>query len=64
MARQASALERVLRPMEGDLPPKVAEYLLTLDFSAADARRYSLQSRNAQQGMLSVIQKHELDDLG
>ena len=49
--------------MEGDLPPQVAEYLLALDFPAADHARYIELSRKAQDGKLTDAQSRELEDL-
>ena len=63
MSNPSSALERIFRPAEGDLPPELAAYLLKLDFSPADHRRYEQLSERAQQGTLSRDEEAELDDL-
>lgn len=62
-ARQSSALERVFRPSEGDLPADLAKYLLTLDFPSDDHARYEQLSQRAQEGTLSAEEEVELDDL-
>jgi len=63
MLANPSALERLLRPSEGDLPTEYARKLLTLDFSAADQERYRELSERSQLGALSDDERLELDDL-
>lgn len=63
MVARASALERVFRPAEGDLPAELARYLLKLDFPAPDHARYKQLSERAQEGSLSQEEEDELDDL-
>jgi hypothetical protein len=63
MPAQPSALERLLRPSEGDLPPDFARRLLAIDFSAADQLRYRELSEKSQLGNLSSDEKLDLDDL-
>ncbi|MDB5298666.1 MAG: hypothetical protein JWO87_329 [Phycisphaerales bacterium] len=63
MAHQASALERILQPAEGDLSPEVAEYVLRLEFPPQDHARYQELSLKAQEGSLTVDEKTELEDL-
>jgi hypothetical protein len=58
-----SALERLLRPSEGDLPLDFARRLLAIDFSAADRVRYHELSEKSQLGKLSPAERLELDDL-
>lgn len=63
MVAQASALERVLRPMEKDLPAELAAYLLKLDFSPEDHARCEALSYKAQRGELTGAERTELEDL-
>jgi hypothetical protein len=63
MAHQASALERILQPAEGDLAPEVAEYVLRLQFSPNDHARYQELSLKAQDGSLTADERAELEDL-
>jgi hypothetical protein len=63
MSTQQSALQRLLRPSEGDLPPEFARRLLSLNFSDADQARYHDLSEKAQLGDLSEQERIELDDL-
>jgi hypothetical protein len=63
MVARASALERLFRPSEGDLPADLASYLLKLDFPAADHARYEQLSQLAQEGKLGRDEEAELDDL-
>jgi hypothetical protein len=58
-----SALERLLRPGEGDLPVDFARRILALDFSAADQARYRELSEKSQLGQLTDDERIELDDL-
>ena len=58
-----SALERVLRPLDGRWPSDFARQLLTLNFSADEQSRYEILSDKAQQDLLSEAEKVELDDL-
>jgi hypothetical protein len=63
MLAKPSALERILRPSEGDLPGDVARRLLAFDFSDDDQARYQELSEKAQAGTLSEAERVELDDL-
>jgi hypothetical protein len=63
MLTTQSALERILRPTEGDLPPEFARQLLTLQFSEQDQARYQDLSAKAQDGNLTNDERIELDDL-
>ena len=63
MLGQASALERVLRPMEKDLPAELATYLLKLDFPPEDHARCEDLSYKAQRGELTETERTELEDL-
>jgi 5-methylcytosine-specific restriction endonuclease McrA len=63
MPVQSSALERLLRPDEGDLPVDFARRLLELDLESSDHLRYSELSEKAQLGMLTQDERLELDDL-
>ena len=58
-----TALERLLRPSEGDLPADFARTLLGLSFSDSDQRRYLELSEKAQLEVLSDAERDELDDL-
>ena len=58
-----SALERILRPSEGDLPIEFARRLLALDFEKADHERYRELSEKAQLNELTRDEEIELDDL-
>ncbi len=58
-----SALERLLRPSEGDLPPEFARRRLAMDFSPAEHARYVELSEKAQAGSLTPEERDELDDL-
>ena len=63
MSIAESALERLLRPSEGDIPPDFAKRLLALDFSPADHARYHELSEKAQAGTLSPDEREALMDL-
>jgi len=63
MLGTSSALERILRPSEGDLPADFSKRLLALDFTAADHARYRELSDRAQQAQLTEAERIELDDL-
>jgi hypothetical protein len=63
MVAQRSALERLLRPAEGDLPAEYAKRLLSLDFADVDHARYRELSEKAQLGSLTDQEQLELDDL-
>ena len=58
-----SALERLLRPAEGDLPLDFARRLLALDFAESDHTRYRELSDKSQLGQLTRDEEIELDDL-
>jgi len=58
-----SALERLLRPSEGDIPPDFARRLLALDFPPADHARYHELSEKAQAGTLTPHEREALTDL-
>jgi hypothetical protein len=63
MLAQPSALERLLRPSEGDLPADFARRLLAIDFSDSDQARYHDLSQKSQLGTLTPDERLELDDL-
>jgi len=63
MLSKQSALERILRPSEGDLPADYARRLLSMDFADTDQARYRQLSEKAQLGQLSEQERMELDDL-
>jgi hypothetical protein len=63
MVAQSSALQRLLKPAEGDLPAEFARRLLSLDFTPAEHARYRELSGRAQTGQLTEHEKVELDDL-
>jgi hypothetical protein len=57
---EITILARVLGNEEGQLPPDVARYILTLDFSERDkARMHDLAVRN-QDGALAPAEKEEM----
>jgi hypothetical protein len=63
MSIAESALERLLRPSEGDIPPEFARCLLALDFSPADHTCYHELSEKAQAGTLTPDESEALTDL-
>ena len=63
MLEQTSALERLFRLSEADLPADVARYFLSLAFTPAERARYQELSRKAQDGALTPAEDAELDDL-
>jgi hypothetical protein len=63
MLAHPSALERLLRPSEGDLPADFARKLLTLDFTPEEIARYRELSERSQLGTLTPEERLELDDL-
>lgn len=63
MLASPSALERILRPAEGDLPAEFSRRLLAANFSDADQARYQALSEKVQLGQLSEAERVELDDL-
>jgi hypothetical protein len=63
MLGQPSALERLLRPLEGDLPADFARRLLAIDFSPSDRIRYRALSTKSVLETLTSEERLELDDL-
>jgi hypothetical protein len=63
MLAKQSALERILRPSEGNIPPEFARRILLLDFSDSDQANYQELSQKAQLGTLTDQERLELDDL-
>jgi hypothetical protein len=63
MLARPSALERIIRPSEGDLPEDVAKKILTMDFAEADHARYLELSERSQLDQLSADERLELEDL-
>ena len=63
MLEPSSALERLFRLAEADLPADVARYFLSLAFTPAEQTRYQELSRKAQDGALTPAEDSELDDL-
>ena len=63
MAPRPSALERLFRPAQGDMPPAVARELLKFDFAPEDHARYAALSEKAQLGTLTADERADLDDL-
>lgn len=63
MLAKRSALERILRPAEGDMPPEMARRVLEMKFDAADVARYRELSEQAQSGQLGESERAELEDL-
>lgn len=63
MSNGQTALERIIAPAEGDLPPNLAEYLLRLRFSPEDHATYESLSAKAQEGTLSAEERSALEDL-
>ncbi|HEX8523234.1 MAG TPA: hypothetical protein VF669_13335 [Tepidisphaeraceae bacterium] len=63
MSGTPSALERLLRPTEGDIPADFAKKLLKLHFAESDHERCRVLSEKAQLGQLSDEERVELDDL-
>jgi hypothetical protein len=58
-----SALERILRPSEGDLPIEFARRVMALDFAEDDHKRYLELSAKSQLNELTHDEQIELDDL-
>jgi hypothetical protein len=58
-----SALERLLRAAEADMPADYARRILALDFSPDDQSRYRALSEKAQLNKLTENERIELDDL-
>jgi len=63
MLPHSSALERIIQPAEGTLAADLAEFILKLDFPAADHERYKQLSAKAQEGALTPEEEADLDDL-
>ncbi len=54
-------LSRIIAPKRGDLPPDLAKYILSLEFSRQDQARYEKLSAKAQGDTLSKKEAAELD---
>jgi hypothetical protein len=63
MLQQASALERIFCRDDGDLSTELANYILKLDFSDEDRRRYQELSAKAQETNFTNDDRAELEDL-
>jgi hypothetical protein len=61
MNSEAAILERIIEPQKPNSNRELAEYLLSLDFKAADHERMRLLSEKAQAGTLSNEETRELD---
>jgi hypothetical protein len=61
VSHEARILGRVISPDAGEMPPDVARYLLSLDFTPADHERIADLSARAQEGTLSPDEVAELD---
>ena len=53
---------RILKANDGDLPPKLARYILTLGFDEEDQERMRELALRNQDGRLSVDEKEELQN--
>jgi hypothetical protein len=63
MSEKESVLERLLQPLQGDLPPDFARKLLSLDFTEAEHALYRDLSEKAQLGQLTAEESGKLDEL-
>jgi hypothetical protein len=54
-------LQRVIDPKEGGLPPELARYVLSWQFSPADRARVAELSDKAQAGTLTPAEHDELN---
>lgn len=58
---EAAILERMIEPQSTMLDPRLANYLLSLDFKPNDHERMNELSEKAQEGELSGDEVQELD---
>ena len=61
MVSQAAILGRVMRADDGDLPPDLSRYILTLGSPPDDHARYAQLAAKAQEGTLTPDEQTELD---
>ncbi len=59
---ETAILSRVLEPDKPTLPLETAQYLLTLDFGAADKERMRQLSAKARAGTLTPEEQVEIDN--
>jgi hypothetical protein len=57
---QLAIWERIIRPEQGNLPPEVARYFLTLSFGAPDLKRMHELAGEGQEGTLRPDEQEEL----
>ncbi len=62
MPSRTGILSRIIAPKRGDLPPDLAKYILSLEFSPRDQARYEELSAKAQEGTLTKKEAAELDE--
>lgn len=55
-------LESIIRPDEGSLAPEHARYVLSLDFTPEQHRRYAELAGKAEAGNLTEEEAAEIDD--
>jgi hypothetical protein len=60
-ATKTDILSRIIAPDHGELEPRLAEYILKLDFPASDHRRIDELSTQALEGALSSEEESELE---
>ncbi len=62
MSRYSSILDHVIQPGKGNLSEALAQYILSLDFPKEDRDRYQELSAKADEGLLSLEEKSELEE--
>jgi hypothetical protein len=57
----AAILSRLIEPEVKNLPPEVAQYLLSLDFCQSDRDRMHELAAKAREGTLTPAEQHETE---
>ena len=62
MAAQSEILDRIIEPQHGGFSEEHARYVLSLDFSADEHRRYAELAAKANDGSLDAEEQADLDE--
>ena len=58
---EATILARLIQSHDQELAPEVARYLLSIEFAPADIKRVDELSEKARDGLLTAVERSELD---
>jgi hypothetical protein len=61
MADITDIFEQIVRPQDGGFSPELAQYVLTITFTAEQIGRYEALADRVQDDKLSAAEKDELD---